>query len=71
MLFKNGTWELVGRPSGQNVIRVRWVYRTKLNLNGLINKYKARLVVKGYAQTYGTDFLKLLRQWLDMIQSNF
>ena len=35
---------------------MKWVYRTKLNANGSINKYKARLVVKGYAQIFGVDY---------------
>jgi len=33
----------------KNVIGVKWVFRTKLNADGSINKHKARLVVKGYA----------------------
>lgn len=32
------------------------MYRTKLNADGSINKYKARLVVKGYAQICGVDY---------------
>jgi hypothetical protein len=39
-------------------LRLKWVYRTKLNVDGSINKYKARLVVKGYAQVFGVDFSK-------------
>jgi hypothetical protein len=35
---------------------VKWVLRTKLNANSTINKYKATLVVKGYAQIYGIDY---------------
>ena len=38
------------------VIGVKWVYRTKLNPNGSINKHKAKLVVKGYSQPLGIDF---------------
>lgn len=32
------------------------VFRTKLNADSSINKYKTRLVVKGYAQIYGVDY---------------
>ena len=49
MIEKNQTWHLVERPQDKNVIGVKWVYRTKLNVDGSINKHKARLVVKGYA----------------------
>ena len=37
---------------------MKWVYRTKLNADGSVNKHKARLVVKGYAQMFGVDFSK-------------
>ena len=56
MIAKNETWQLVPRPSNRKIIGVKWVYRTKLNPNGSINKYKARLVVKGYSQVAGVDF---------------
>ena len=56
MIEKNHTWRLVKRPMDRKVIGVKWVFRTKLNANGSINKYKARLVVKGYAQIFGVDF---------------
>lgn len=52
MIEKNQTqtWRLVDRPINKNVIGVKWVYRTKLNPDGFVNKLKARLVVKGYLQ---------------------
>ncbi|BBN69407.1 hypothetical protein Prudu_927S000300, partial [Prunus dulcis] len=56
MIEKNETWELVDRPSDKPIIGVKWVYKTKLNLDGSIQKHKARLVVKGYAQKPGINF---------------
>ena len=56
MIEKNKTWELVDRPQERKVIGVKWVFRTKLNADGSVNKYKARLVVKGYAQIFGVDY---------------
>jgi len=32
------------------------VYKVKHNINGFMNRYKTRLVAKGYAQTYGIDY---------------
>ncbi|KAL0548995.1 hypothetical protein IC582_013474 [Cucumis melo] len=56
MIEKNKTWILVDRPQDRKVIRVKWVFRTKLNADGSINKHKARLVVKWYAQIVGVDY---------------
>lgn len=56
MIEKNDTWELVDRPQNRKIIGVKWVYRTKLNADGSVNKHKARLVAKGYNQVFGVDF---------------
>ncbi|CAN6694158.1 unnamed protein product [Malus baccata var. baccata] len=56
IIEKNGTWILVDRPSDKPVIGVRWVYKTKLNLDGYVQKNKARFVAKGYSQNPGIDF---------------
>ena len=45
----NDTWQLVKKPDHRKVIGLKWVYKTKLNSDGSINKHKAKLVVKGYA----------------------
>lgn len=38
MIDKNKTWKLVKRPTDRKVIGVEWVFRTKLNPDGSINK---------------------------------
>eukprot|EP00253_Pinus_taeda_P004978 PITA_04978 len=53
---RNKTWELVELPKGKEVIGVKWVYKTKSNAEGKIERHKARLVVKGYKQQYGRDY---------------
>ena len=56
MIQKNETWELVDRLKDRKIIGVKWLYKTKLNADSSINKYKARLVVKGYARIFGVDY---------------
>ncbi|KAI5353802.1 hypothetical protein L3X38_006696 [Prunus dulcis] len=56
MIEKNNTWELVDRPFDKPIIGVIWIYKTKLNLDGSVQKNKARLVAKGYSQKPGIDF---------------
>ncbi|GKU86114.1 hypothetical protein SLEP1_g683 [Rubroshorea leprosula] len=55
---KNNTWELVDKPEGKTPIGVKWVYRVKYKVDGSVQKYKARLVGKGYVQKHGIDFLE-------------
>lgn len=56
VIEKNSTWELMDRPSDKDVIGVKCIYKTKLNLDGSIQKNKARLVAKGYSQKSSVDF---------------
>ena len=46
-------------PSGAKTIALKWIFKTKLNENGEIEKYKARLVTKGYSQQYGVDYTEV------------
>ncbi|MCO5615093.1 hypothetical protein L7F22_069382 [Adiantum nelumboides] len=55
-LYGNETWELATFPKGKKPIGCRWVYKIKHNSDGSVSKYKARLVAKRYAQTYGIDY---------------
>ena len=44
---RNNTWKLVDPPEYVIPIGVKWVFKTKLNERGQVEKYKARLVAKG------------------------
>jgi hypothetical protein len=47
---KNKTCELINLSVGVKKIGVEWVYKTKINKSGEVDKCKAHLVAKGYAQ---------------------
>jgi hypothetical protein len=55
-IISNGTWELVDRPYGCKPVGCKWVFKKKLRPYGTIDKYKVRLVVKGYTQKEGENF---------------
>src|SRR5436190_9749061 len=55
-IMANGTWEINDRPYGCKPVGCKWVFKKKLRPDGIIDKYKARLVVKGYTQKEGEDF---------------
>jgi hypothetical protein len=48
-LIKNGTWKMVGPPFRTKPIGYKWVYKNKYRSYGLLDKWKARLVEKGFA----------------------
>lgn len=56
MIEKNETWELVDRPVDKPIIGVKQVLKTKLNLDGVVQKNKAKLVAKSYTQKLGIDY---------------
>ncbi|CAI7823246.1 unnamed protein product [Closterium sp. NIES-53] len=57
-LIDMGTWELVERPRGVNIMKNRWVLTTKYRIDDTFEHEKARLVVKGFTQVCGADYDK-------------
>jgi len=55
-LERNQTWELVPKPRDVKPISCKWVYKLKHRIYGLIERYKARLVARGFSQQYGLDY---------------
>ncbi|RWS05910.1 gag-pol polyprotein-like protein, partial [Dinothrombium tinctorium] len=55
-LKANNTWIDVTRPKDRKVISNKWVFKRKIKPDGSIERYKARLVVKGFNQQLGVDY---------------
>ncbi|GJU32219.1 ribonuclease H-like domain-containing protein [Tanacetum coccineum] len=55
-LIKNGTWLLIPRPSGFNMVRSMWLFKHKFHADGTLNLYKGRLVANDSSQQLGVDF---------------
>ena len=55
-LLKNRTWDLVPLLPNRQVIGCKWVFKVKENVDGSMNKFKVRLVAKGFHQVHGFDF---------------
>ncbi|GKA22379.1 putative RNA-directed DNA polymerase [Tanacetum coccineum] len=52
----NKVWKLVVLPPNAKVVKSKWIYKKKTDMDGKVYIYKARLVAKGFTQTYGVDY---------------
>jgi len=53
-LIDNGTWRLVPRPPGANVVSGKWIFKHKYNSDGSLARHKARWVIRGFSQQYAS-----------------
>ncbi|GJX19830.1 retrovirus-related pol polyprotein from transposon TNT 1-94 [Tanacetum coccineum] len=79
----NDVWDLVPCPVGHTVKGTKWVFRNKLDENGVVCRNKARLVAQGYNQQEGIDYdetyapiarlerIRILLAYAVVIYSNF
>ncbi|GJX64724.1 retrovirus-related pol polyprotein from transposon TNT 1-94, partial [Tanacetum coccineum] len=52
----NDVWELVPNPKYITIIGTKWVFRNKIDENGVVSRNKARLVAQGNNQQEGMDY---------------
>ena len=55
-VLSNHTWESADLPPGNKPLGSKWIFKRKTKPDGTIDKYKARVVVKGYTQKKGLDY---------------
>ncbi|GJS11856.1 hypothetical protein Tco_0368652 [Tanacetum coccineum] len=51
------TWELVVLLSGCKSLGYKWIFKKKMKADGTIDKYKARLMIKGFRQSEGLGYI--------------
>ncbi|MCO5606886.1 hypothetical protein L7F22_061077 [Adiantum nelumboides] len=55
-LEEANTWELVPPPEHHNIVSCKWLLKKKYHPNGSTDRYKARLVARGFTQQEGVDY---------------
>jgi hypothetical protein len=50
------TWEVVDITDDMNILSSKWVFKKKKDPTGIITRYRARLVVRGFGQQPGVDY---------------
>ena len=55
-ILRNHTWELDDLPPGNKPLGSKWIFKRKMKPDGTIDKYKAKLIVKGYREKEDLDY---------------
>ncbi len=68
-LKENEAWELAKLPQNREVVGSKWVFKVKVDENGQVNQYKARLVTQGFSQIKGLHYDETFRPvvWMESL----
>ena len=55
-LKANDVYELVELPKNRQTVGSKWVYKRKFKSDGSVERFKSRLVAKGFSQKAGQDY---------------
>jgi len=61
-LEQNHTWILTSLPPGKKALTSKWVYKTKYNPDGSVERHKARLVIRGFEQVKDKNYKQTFSQ---------
>nr|GEZ68859.1 hypothetical protein [Tanacetum cinerariifolium] len=70
-MYGNKVWRLVVLPPNEKVVKSKWIYKKKTDMDVKVHIYKAQHVAKGCTQTYGVDLSRFLQNlgeshWTDV-----
>jgi hypothetical protein len=54
-IIRNDVWEIVPRPKSKDVVSSKWIFKINHVVDGIVEKYKARFVTRGFSQKEGID----------------
>src|ERR1044072_9709636 len=55
-MYTNKVWTLVYIPEDRKAVENKWIFKKKIDADGNVSVYKARLFVKGFRQIQGVDY---------------
>ena len=55
-IMGNTTWKLVNLSPSSNPIGYKWIFKKSKKVDGTIERFKGRLVTKGFTQKEGLDY---------------
>ena len=70
-LRDNRTWIAVPKPENAKALHTKWVFKTKTDAAGQIERFKARLVVCGNEQEEGVNYSSTFAPVMDMATTRF